>query len=86
MNKFAFWLQKGAAELHKQQRVADSMQGCSEKEMLEFKKQREQAYNDQLNRITAMVRLYFAIFGISLFFFLFFFFFFAYLLLGHKVR
>jgi hypothetical protein len=57
MNKFAFWLQKGAAELHKQQRVADSMQGCSEKEILEFKKQREQAYNDQLNRITAMVCL-----------------------------
>ncbi|KAK2433193.1 P-loop containing nucleoside triphosphate hydrolase superfamily protein [Trifolium repens] len=48
-------LKKGAAELHKQQRVADSMQGCSEKEMLEFKKQRERAYNDQLNRITAMV-------------------------------
>ncbi|GAU37927.1 hypothetical protein TSUD_269420 [Trifolium subterraneum] len=48
-------LKKGAIELHKQKRVADSMQGCSEKEKLEFKMQREQAYNDQLNRITAMV-------------------------------
>ncbi|KAI5391251.1 hypothetical protein KIW84_076193 [Lathyrus oleraceus] len=37
------------------ERQAATLEGYSEEEMLEFKKHREQAYDDQLNRITEMV-------------------------------
>lgn len=52
---FIIWRQEGAVELHKHERQAATLEGYSEEEMLEFKKHREQAYDDQLNRITEMV-------------------------------
>ncbi|XP_058765176.1 immune-associated nucleotide-binding protein 9-like [Vicia villosa] len=48
-------LKEGAMELHKHERKAATFKGYSKEEMLEFKNQREQAYNDQLNRITEMI-------------------------------
>ncbi|XP_061362833.1 immune-associated nucleotide-binding protein 9-like isoform X2 [Gastrolobium bilobum] len=46
---------KGAMKLHNQQREVDSMEGYSKGEVLEFKKQMQQTYDDQLKRITEMV-------------------------------
>ncbi|XP_020214683.1 immune-associated nucleotide-binding protein 9 [Cajanus cajan] len=50
-------LKKGAMELHNRQREVDSLKlkGHSEGELMEFKKQMQQTYDDQLKRITEMV-------------------------------
>ncbi|KAG5001094.1 hypothetical protein AAZX31_08G233500 [Glycine max] len=48
-------LKKGAMELHNQQREVDSLKGYSKGEILEFKKQMQQTYDEQLKRITEMV-------------------------------
>jgi len=56
INEFIVWLQKREMELQKQQREADALKGCTEEDILEHKKQSEQANNHQLNRITEMVR------------------------------
>lgn len=42
-------------ELHNQQREVDSLKGYSKGEILEFKKQMQQTYDEQLKRITEMV-------------------------------
>lgn len=42
-------------KLHNQQREVDSLEGYSKGEVSEFKKQMQQAYEDQLKRITEMV-------------------------------
>uniref|UniRef100_A0A368UIP8 AIG1-type G domain-containing protein n=1 Tax=Glycine max TaxID=3847 RepID=A0A368UIP8_SOYBN len=49
-------LKKGAMELHNQQREVDSLKGYSKGEILEFKKQMQQTYDEQLKRITEMLR------------------------------
>lgn len=56
INEFILSLQKREMELQKQQREADALKGCTKEDILEHKKQSEQAYNDQLHRITEMVR------------------------------
>ncbi|KAK7404203.1 hypothetical protein VNO78_04886 [Psophocarpus tetragonolobus] len=48
-------LKKGAMELHNQQRMVDSLKGYSKGKILEFEKQMQQTYDDQLKRITEMV-------------------------------
>ncbi|GAU37928.1 hypothetical protein TSUD_269430 [Trifolium subterraneum] len=48
-------IKKREMEMQKQQREVDSMQGHSKEDILGFKKQMEQDYNDQLNQITQMV-------------------------------
>nr|AFK35981.1 unknown [Lotus japonicus] len=48
-------LKKGALKLHNQQSQVNSLEGHSNKEILEYKKQAKQAYDDQLKRIAEMV-------------------------------
>ena len=42
-------------KLRNQQREVDSLEGYSKGEILEFKKQMQQTYDEQLKRITEMV-------------------------------
>ncbi|XP_019461220.1 PREDICTED: immune-associated nucleotide-binding protein 9 [Lupinus angustifolius] len=48
-------LKEGAIKLSEQQKAADSLKGYSKGEIMEFRKQMQQTYNDQLKRITEMV-------------------------------